>query len=226
MENYYSQEYETSEINQSSMPPKMGGTEYNSVYNAEERQRMINGFPGLNSMQDPMGTQFMQPFPNQVGYPLVINLNSLSSMLSDNRKKLLSATKASNEGEVGDAIELLQHIHKNLIFLANAADLQSNSRFVLKQERELISQKDLAYLWTNCHREGEEIKKKKKPKQVKKPWTSEEQAKFLEGLKKYNNNVRKISEHIGTRTVVQVRSHLQKYKLKQEKLKQSKTSQK
>ena len=66
-------------------------------------------------------------------------------MLNENRKMLLSATKSSHEGETEEAVDLLQRIHKNLVFLANAADLQSNSRFILRQERELISQKDLAY---------------------------------------------------------------------------------
>ena len=35
------------------------------------------------------------------------------------------------------------------------------------------------------------------------------------------NNVHKISEFIGTRTVIQIRSHLQKYKIKQMKISQS-----
>ena len=122
---------------------------------------------------------------------------------------------------------MLRNISKNLVFLANAADLQSNSRFVLKQERELISEKDLAYFNSKFpiqegiygDDEKKEPKKMKRPKQVKKPWTEEEEQKFQEGLKLYNNNVKKISEFIGTRTVVQVRSHLQKYKIKLERLK-------
>ena len=141
------------------------------------------------------------------------------------------ATKASNEGDIDETVDLFQDIHRNLVFLANAADLQPSSRYVLKQERELISQKDLAYFNTkfpiqeNMYGRSDSDKKKdakkKKTKQVKKPWTPEEEEKFLEGLKKFgNNNVRKISELIETRTVIQVRSHLQKYKIKQDKLKQ------
>lgn len=59
--------------------------------------------------------------------------------------------------------------------------------------------------------------KRKKPRQVKRPWTEEEQGKFLEGLDKFKNNIKRISDHVGTRTVSQVRSHLQKHKLKLEK---------
>ena len=112
----------------------------------------------------------------------------------------------------------------NLIFLANAADLQSNSRFILRQERELISQKDLS-CFDNKFNYAESEKKKeiteKKDKQVKIAWTTQEHEKFIEALKLFGEkSVHKISDHIGTRTVIQVRSHLQKYKLKQMKLSQ------
>ena len=55
----------------------------------------------------------------------------------------------------------------------------------------------------------------KKPRQIKHKWTDEEKAAFVIALKKYGEkSLKKISEAIGTRTVVQVRSHLQKYKMK------------
>lgn len=144
MDNQYSQDYEESEPNQESMPHLLADAEMGQMYGQDERQRYMQNYPGMEPMQHSIGAPTMfQPLMNQ--YPLVINLNSLSSMLNDNRSKLLSATKASNEGEIEEAIDLLQVVSKNLTFLANAADLQSNSRFVLRQERELISQKDLAY---------------------------------------------------------------------------------
>jgi hypothetical protein len=144
MENQHSQDYDASEANQDSMPPLIADAEMGRMYAQNKSQRYMQNYPAMGSMQQPIGAPPMfQPFMNQ--YPLVINLNSLSSMLNDNRKKLLTATKASNEGEIEEAIDLLQVVSKNLTFLANAADLQSNSRFVLRQERELISQKDLAY---------------------------------------------------------------------------------
>jgi hypothetical protein len=144
MEKQYSQDDEESDVNVDSLPA-IRNAEYNQMYGHDDRQRMMAGL-GINSMQAPMNhSQILPPFSNQMGYPLVINLNSLSSMLNDNRKKLLHATKASNEGDIEEAIQYLQEINKNIVFLANAADLQPNSRFVLKQERELISQEDLTY---------------------------------------------------------------------------------
>jgi len=49
-------------------------------------------------------------------------------------------------------------------------------------------------------------------------WTTKEHEMFLEGLKKYNGNKPKlIAKMIGTRTAAQVRSHAQKYFLRQKK---------
>lgn len=61
--------------------------------------------------------------------------------------------------------------------------------------------------------------KELKNKQIKVKWTKEEQEKFVEALNLFGEkNVHKISDYIGTRTVIQVRSHLQKYKIKQSKI--------
>ena len=57
-----------------------------------------------------------------------------------------------------------------------------------------------------------------RPKQVKNPWTPEEQQLFIEALGKYSaKNMKAISDHIGTRSVTQVRSHLQKHRIKEDK---------
>mmetsp|Transcript_22075 Transcript_22075/g.19645 ORF Transcript_22075/g.19645 Transcript_22075/m.19645 type:complete len:247 (-) Transcript_22075:122-862(-) len=233
MEGEYSQEIEDSDNNQDSSSPSVIRPEYNN-YSYEERQRINPEYPEMSRLpQGGNGMHMMNTFPNQMGFsPYVVNLESISNMLHVNRKELLRATNHSNEGEIEDAIKSFSEIQKNLVFLADAADLQSNSRFVLRQERELVSQKDLAYFNAKFpiqdsiygHNDAEKKKdtKKKKAKQVKKPWTLDEEEKFLEGLKKFGNNVRKISVLIESRTVVQVRSHLQKYKIKQEKVKQKK----
>lgn len=49
-------------------------------------------------------------------------------------------------------------------------------------------------------------------------WTSDEHERFLEGLRLYQKGWKKIAAHIATRSVVQVRTHAQKYFLKMAKL--------
>jgi len=42
-------------------------------------------------------------------------------------------------------------------------------------------------------------------------WSDEEHKKFLDGIYKFGLDLRKIAIHVGTRTAVQVRTHLQKF---------------
>ena len=187
MERQYFKEYEATEFSNESMP--LNESESDNNIQVDEQREIYSNYHGMNSINGSINySLFTQPFLNQWDYPMLINLNSLPSMLSENRKMLVSATKASHECEIDDAIGLLQRIHKNLIFLANAADLQSNSRFILRQERELISQKDLSFFDSKYGYNDEDKKKEsneKKDKQIKVAWTSEEHNKFLEGLKMF-----------------------------------------
>lgn len=58
-------------------------------------------------------------------------------------------------------------------------------------------------------------KKKSKGEQLPRYWSNEEHQLFLEGLELYGpKDFKAISEHVGTRTATQVRTHNQKYILK------------
>ena len=65
-------------------------------------------------------------------------------MLEENKRLLLSGFEELNSNDdLGKTVSLLEHIHCNMMYLGTAADFQANSRYVLKENRELISKEDL-----------------------------------------------------------------------------------
>ena len=68
----------------------------------------------------------------------------IKMMLEENKRLLLAGFEELNSNDnVGKTVGLLEHIHCNLMYLSTAADFQANSRYVLRENRELIAKEDL-----------------------------------------------------------------------------------
>eukprot|EP00467_Chlorarachnion_reptans_P013342 CAMPEP_0114496824 /NCGR_PEP_ID=MMETSP0109-20121206/5979_1 /TAXON_ID=29199 /ORGANISM="Chlorarachnion reptans, Strain CCCM449" /LENGTH=426 /DNA_ID=CAMNT_0001674129 /DNA_START=46 /DNA_END=1322 /DNA_ORIENTATION=- len=61
-------------------------------------------------------------------------------------------------------------------------------------------------------------RKKYTIKNPRQQWTPEEHARFVEAIRLYQRDWARVREHVGTRTVIQIRSHAQKYFIKLRKM--------
>ena len=64
-------------------------------------------------------------------------------MLEENKRLLLAGYEEFSNENLSNTVGLLENIHQNMTYLSTAADFQANSRFVLRENREIISKEDL-----------------------------------------------------------------------------------
>jgi len=162
--------------------------------------------------------------------------SKLDSLLSENQRLLREIIFEQNTLPYSPDMARFKKLHNNILSLTNIADNQPDTPNLLFQHYIPLSTYDIQKINTleRIHeaiageyfqrimqatkkRERSEEPPKKSRAECK--WRSEEEDKFLEGLEKFGEkNLDAIAQHIGTRTKVQVRSHLQKYKLKMSRL--------
>ncbi|PSS35009.1 Protein REVEILLE like [Actinidia chinensis var. chinensis] len=67
------------------------------------------------------------------------------------------------------------------------------------------------------HSSGKKVRKPYTSTKARESWTDEEHDKFLEAIQLFDRDWKKIEDFVGSKTVIQIRSHAQKYFLKVQK---------
>jgi SHAQKYF class myb-like DNA-binding protein len=139
--------------------------------------------------------------------------------LEDNLRNLSLAFKLQCEGQWEDSWECLKKSWDVLNKFIVLADNQPQIQQILNQEREilpnLIIQNYESSVYDELGPRQPVIKPVKKKAKQKNWWSEEETKKLKEAVQIYGKReFRSISAFIGTRTVSQIRSKLQKIELK------------
>lgn len=159
----------------------------------------------------------------------------LDSLLSENQKLLREIIFEQNTLPYSPDMTRFKKLHSNITSLSNIADSQPDTPNLLFQHYIPLSTYDIQRINTleriheaiageyfqrimQATKKRERSQEPPKKSRAECKWKSEEEDKFVEALEKYGEkDLDAIALHIGTRTKVQVRSHLQKYKLKMTK---------
>lgn len=140
--------------------------------------------------------------------PFDSNSNTKLPPLSSFTLPMPTAFSLVNKKE-GEELKKLQIERLELSNSPNQLTTQKHSREIPKS------------LTVNKEMKGPEVLSKGSGNYEKKTegrWTNEEHNKFLEGMEKFGKNWKKIQQYIGTRSGTQIRSHAQKYFMKQKGL--------
>lgn len=148
-------------------------------------------------------------------------------MIEKNQESLVKAFEYQNAENFEQSIKCLEGIFNNFQILGLMADQFAYTPELIQDYREILSQAHLDSIYDKSSESNIDkyyyVKPKEKEKQVKNKWTEKEQQLFLEGLEKFGmKNIKSVTAYIGTRTVGQVRSHLQKHLIKEKKKELSK----
>jgi len=148
--------------------------------------------------------------------PLVLTTEAIQRVLEENQGLIEAIISNQNRGKLDDCMVYQQKLHQNLAILASLSDQQPAERRVMSQAPSILpaSEGSLSSKPSGGPSDGGSNEKKEV-----RYWSEEEHQKFLEGLRLFSNNgrfdLKAIAKHVGTRTPVQIRSHLQKHLLKE-----------
>ncbi|CAG9317333.1 unnamed protein product [Blepharisma stoltei] len=156
---------------------------------------------------------------------------NIDGILAQNQSLITGIIKTQNQNPFVPDIKALNKLYNNILTLTQIGDSLPDTPNMLFQHYIPISSSDQkkinslerlqeAFAGEYFQLMIESAQKHQKPSPPKKSrqecrWTEEEESKFLEALEKLGeSDLDEIAKHIGTRTKIQVRSHLQKHKLK------------
>jgi SHAQKYF class myb-like DNA-binding protein len=146
---------------------------------------------------------------------------SVDEILKENQDLICKIISEQNTLPYTPDVKKMKDLYSNILKLSAIADKLPDTPNLLFQHYIPLSSSDKARI--NYYERIQEANagEHRRPSPPKKSraecrWKPEEEEKFRAALQKYGEkDLKSIANYIGTRTKIQVRSHLQKFKLKQ-----------